>query len=114
MDIRALAVASLTFFLLVIGSAGAEDVKIMGLIDTNAAPTARAPRLPDRELSEKPKRMQSHLVRSPSPNAIRRSSKAKTSESWSGYPLKAGQLTYDCCRYPTMHGMPVTGAALEA
>jgi CheY-like chemotaxis protein len=25
-----------------------------------------------------------------------------------GYPLKAGQLTYDC-RYPTMHGMPVTG-----
>jgi hypothetical protein len=24
-----------------------------------------------------------------------------------GYPLKAGQLTYDC-RYPTMHGMPVT------
>jgi hypothetical protein len=25
-----------------------------------------------------------------------------------GYPLKAGQLTYDC-RYPTMHGVPVTG-----
>ena len=25
-----------------------------------------------------------------------------------GYPLKAGQLTYDC-RYSTMHGMPVTG-----
>ena len=24
-----------------------------------------------------------------------------------GYPLKAGQLTYDC-RYSTMHGMPVT------
>jgi chromosome partitioning protein len=26
----------------------------------------------------------------------------------SGYPLKVGQLTYDC-RYSTMHGMPVTG-----
>src|SRR4030095_15730143 len=25
-----------------------------------------------------------------------------------GYPLKAGQLTYDC-RYSTLHGMPVTG-----
>jgi hypothetical protein len=25
-----------------------------------------------------------------------------------GYPLKAGQLAYDC-RYSTMHGMPVTG-----
>ena len=25
-----------------------------------------------------------------------------------GYPLKAGQLTYDC-RYSTMHGMAVTG-----
>ena len=37
MYIRSLAVASLTFFLLVIGSAGAEDVKIMGLIDTHAA-----------------------------------------------------------------------------
>ena len=31
-----------------------------------------------------------------------------------GYPLKAGQLTYDC-RYSTMHGMPVTGGrGLEA
>ena len=28
--------------------------------------------------------------------------------SFSGYPLKAGQLTYDC-RYSTMHSMPVTG-----
>jgi hypothetical protein len=37
MDIRALAVASLTFFLLVIGAAGAEDVKIMGLMDTHAS-----------------------------------------------------------------------------
>ena len=25
-----------------------------------------------------------------------------------GYPLKAGQLEYDC-RYSKMHGMPVTG-----
>jgi len=25
-----------------------------------------------------------------------------------GYPLKAGQLEYDCC-YSKMHGMPVTG-----
>jgi hypothetical protein len=25
-----------------------------------------------------------------------------------GYPLTAGQLTYDC-RYSTMHSMPVTG-----
>ncbi len=37
MDIRSLAVASLTFFLLVMAAAGAEDVKIMGLMDTNAA-----------------------------------------------------------------------------
>ena len=26
-----------------------------------------------------------------------------------GYPLKAGQLEYDC-RYSKMHGMPVTGS----
>jgi hypothetical protein len=26
-----------------------------------------------------------------------------------GYPLKAGQLTYDCS-YSIMHGMPVTGS----
>jgi hypothetical protein len=30
------------------------------------------------------------------------------SVGFAGYPLKAGQLTYDC-RYSTMHGMPVTG-----
>src|SRR5438128_1219423 len=28
--------------------------------------------------------------------------------SGGGYPLKAGQLEYDCC-YSKMHGMPVTG-----
>jgi len=28
--------------------------------------------------------------------------------SFVGYPLKAGQLGYDC-RYSTMHGMAVTG-----
>src|SRR5712691_4326474 len=36
MDIRVLAVASLTFFLVIMAAAGAEDVKIMGLIATNA------------------------------------------------------------------------------
>ena len=36
MDIRSLAVASLTFFLCVMAPAGAEDVKIMGLMDTHA------------------------------------------------------------------------------
>jgi site-specific recombinase XerD len=42
----------------------------------------------------------SHFVRRgrPLPKALSRE----------GYPLKAGQLTYDC-RYSTMHGMPVTG-----
>ena len=37
MYIRSLAVVSLTFFLLVMATAGAEDVKIMGLTETNAA-----------------------------------------------------------------------------
>ena len=37
MDIRALTVASFTFFLVLMAAAGAEDVKIMGLMDTNAA-----------------------------------------------------------------------------
>jgi len=37
MDIRSLAVAFLTFFLVIMTTAGAEDVKIMGLMDTNAA-----------------------------------------------------------------------------
>jgi hypothetical protein len=63
MDIRALAVASLTFFLLVIGSAGAEDVKIMGLMDTNAARSD--PKRPYTYLTgscqQKHKRMKCHL-----------------------------------------------------
>src|SRR5215831_13682621 len=37
MFIRALAVASLTFFLFSMAAAGAEDVKIMGLMETHAA-----------------------------------------------------------------------------
>ena len=42
MDIRVLAVASLTFFLVIMAAAGAEDVKIMGLMDAKrCAPTAR-------------------------------------------------------------------------
>ena len=64
MDIRALAVASLTFFLLVIGSAGAEDVKIMGLIDTNAArsDSTRPLAYLTGHCQKKPKRMQCHLT----------------------------------------------------
>ena len=30
------------------------------------------------------------------------------SSTFLGYPLKVGQLEYDC-RYSKMHGMPVTG-----
>jgi hypothetical protein len=37
MDIRVLAVASLTFFLVIMAAAGAEDVKIMGLMDTRVS-----------------------------------------------------------------------------
>jgi hypothetical protein len=63
MDIRALAVASLTCFLLVVGSAGAEDVKIMGLMDTNAARSD--PKRPLTYLTgscqHKHKRMKCHL-----------------------------------------------------
>jgi hypothetical protein len=36
MDMRAFAIASFTFFLVIMASASAEDVKIMGLMDTNA------------------------------------------------------------------------------
>jgi hypothetical protein len=63
MDIRSLAVASLTFFLLVMAAAGAEDVKIMGLMDTNAAHSD--PKRPLTYLTgncqQKPKRMKCHL-----------------------------------------------------
>jgi len=63
MDIRALAVASLTCFLLVVGSAGAEDVQIMGLMDTNAARSD--PKRPLTYLTgscqQKHKRMKCHL-----------------------------------------------------
>ena len=37
MDMRAFAIASFTCFLVIMASASAEDVKIMGLMDTNAA-----------------------------------------------------------------------------
>ena len=63
MYIRSLAVASLTFFLFVMASAGAEDVKIMGLMDTNAAHSD--PKRPLTYLTgncqQKPKRMKCHL-----------------------------------------------------
>jgi hypothetical protein len=62
MYIRALAIVSLTFFL-VIGFAGAEDVKIMGLMDTNAARSN--PKRPLAYLTgscqQKHKRMKCHL-----------------------------------------------------
>src|SRR6266705_4367520 len=63
MDIRARAVASLTFCLLAIGSVGAEDVQIMGLMDTNAArsdPTRPLAYLTG-SCQQKHKRMQCHL-----------------------------------------------------
>ena len=63
MYIRSLAVASLTFFLCVTGSAGAEDVKIMGLMDTHAARSDST--LPLAYLTgscqKKSKRMKCHL-----------------------------------------------------
>jgi hypothetical protein len=63
MYIRALAVASLAFFLFIMASAGAEDVKIMGLMDTNAARSD--PKRPLAYLTgscqKKPRRMKCHL-----------------------------------------------------
>jgi hypothetical protein len=63
MDIRSFAVASLTFFLLVIAAAGAEDVKIMGLMDTNAArsDSARPLTYLTGSCQQKHKRMKCHL-----------------------------------------------------
>src|SRR6266700_1274032 len=62
MDIRALAVASLSL-LLVIATAGAEDVKIMGLMDTNAArsDSTRPLAYLTGNCQKKPKRMKCHL-----------------------------------------------------
>jgi hypothetical protein len=63
MYIRALAVASLSFFLLVMASAGAEDVKIMGLMDTHAArsDSTRPLAYLTGSCQKKHKRMQCHL-----------------------------------------------------
>jgi hypothetical protein len=63
MYIRSLAVASLTFFLLVIGSTGAEDVKIMGLMDTNAvrSDSQRPLTYLTGSCQQKHKRMKCHL-----------------------------------------------------
>jgi hypothetical protein len=63
MDIRVLAVASLTFFLALMATAGAEDVKIMGLMDTNAArsDSARPLTYLTGNCQQKHKRMKCHL-----------------------------------------------------
>src|SRR5687768_2156768 len=45
-----------------------------------------------------------HRMRPP----LGKTARIKGDDAIGGYPLKAGQLTYDC-RYSTMHGMPVTG-----
>ena len=63
MDIRSLAVASLTVFLCVIAAAGAEDVKIMGLLDTHAArsDSTRPLAYLTGSCQKKSKRMKCHL-----------------------------------------------------
>jgi hypothetical protein len=63
MYIRSLAVVSLTCFLFVMASAGAEDIKIMGLMDTHAARSDRTRPLAylTGSCQKKPKRMQCHL-----------------------------------------------------
>jgi hypothetical protein len=64
MDIRVLAVASLSFFLVIMASASAEDVKIMGLMDTNAARSDSTQPLTylTGSCQKKHKRMQCHLA----------------------------------------------------
>ena len=63
MDIRVLAVASLTFFLVLMAAAGAEDVKIMGLMDTNAvrSDSQRSLAYLTGSCQQKHKRMKCHL-----------------------------------------------------
>ena len=63
MDIRSLAVASLTFFLVLMAAAGAEDVKIMGLMDTNAvrSDSRRPLAYLTGSCQQKHKRMKCHL-----------------------------------------------------
>src|SRR5215813_13159865 len=63
MDIRARAVPFLSFFLGIMAAAGAEDVKIMGLMDTNAArsDSARPLTYLTGNCQQKHKRMKCHL-----------------------------------------------------
>ena len=63
MDIRVLAVASLPFFLVLMAAAGAEDVKIMGLMDTNAvrSDSQRSLAYLTGSCQHKHKRMKCHL-----------------------------------------------------
>jgi hypothetical protein len=63
MDIRSLVAASLTFFLCVIASAGAEDVKIMGLMETHAtrSDSTRPLAYLTGSCQKKSKRMKCHL-----------------------------------------------------
>jgi hypothetical protein len=63
MDTRALAIASLTFFLLVMAAAGAADVRIMGLMETNAGRSDRQRPLAylTGRCQHKHKRMKCHL-----------------------------------------------------
>jgi hypothetical protein len=63
MDMRAFAVASLTFFLVLIAAAGAEDVKIMGLMDTHAvrSDSQRPLAYLTGSCQQKHKRMKCHL-----------------------------------------------------
>ena len=63
MYIRALAVASLAFFLFIMASAGAEDVKIMGLMETHAARSGSKQPLAylTGSCQKKHKRMKCHL-----------------------------------------------------
>ena len=63
MDMRALAIASLTFFLFIMASASVEDVKIMGLLDTHVARSDRTQPLTylTGSCQQKHKRMKCHL-----------------------------------------------------
>src|SRR5262247_1079543 len=63
MDMRARAIASLTFFLFIMASASADDVKIMGLMDTNAVRSdgSRPLTYLTGNCQQKHKRMKCHL-----------------------------------------------------
>jgi hypothetical protein len=63
MDMRAFAIASLTFFLFIMAAASAEDVKIMGLMETNAvrSDSQRPLAYLTGRCQQKHKRMKCHL-----------------------------------------------------